>query len=95
MGASSGSRISSSRRSRNGKRKLESQINVVPYIDVMLVLLIICMVTTPLLKQGVKVDLPSAHAHKLKTKNLNTNLSHFLYYHLVKKSYLIDFQIET
>ena len=70
MGASSGSRISSSRRSRNGKRKLESQINVVPYIDVMLVLLIIFMVTTPLLKQGVKVDLPSAHANKLKTKNL-------------------------
>ena len=37
-----------------------SEINVVPYIDVMLVLLIIFMVTAPLLMQGVKVDLPKA-----------------------------------
>ena len=37
-----------------------SEINVVPYIDVMLVLLIIFMVTAPLLSQGVKVDLPQA-----------------------------------
>jgi biopolymer transport protein TolR len=39
-----------------------SEINVVPYIDVMLVLLIIFMVTAPLLTQGVKVDLPDADA---------------------------------
>ena len=52
------------------KRRLEAQINVVPYIDVMLVLLIIFMVTTPLLKQGVKVDLPTAYANKLENKNL-------------------------
>jgi biopolymer transport protein TolR len=39
-------------------RKLMSEINVVPYIDVMLVLLIIFMVTAPLLSQGVKVELP-------------------------------------
>ena len=38
-------------------RKLMSEINVVPYIDVMLVLLIIFMVTAPLLSQGVKVEL--------------------------------------
>jgi biopolymer transport protein TolR len=38
------------------------EINVVPYIDVMLVLLIIFMITAPLLKEGVKVDLPSAGA---------------------------------
>ena len=56
-------------RNRN-KRKLEAQINVVPYIDVMLVLLIIFMVTTPLLKQGVKVDLPNAHAKRLSTKDM-------------------------
>ncbi|SDJ69307.1 protein TolR [Microbulbifer yueqingensis] len=43
-----------------GKRKLVSEINVVPYIDVMLVLLIVFMVTAPLLMQGVKVDLPDA-----------------------------------
>ena len=39
-------------------RKLMAEINVVPYIDVMLVLLIIFMVTAPLLSQGVKVELP-------------------------------------
>ncbi len=45
-----------------GKRKPMSEINVVPYIDVMLVLLIIFMVTAPMLMQGVKVDLPEAEA---------------------------------
>ena len=39
-----------------------AEINVVPYIDVMLVLLIIFMVTAPMLMQGVKVDLPEASA---------------------------------
>jgi biopolymer transport protein TolR len=42
-----------------------ADINVVPYIDVMLVLLIIFMVTAPLLKQGVEVDLPQAPAKAL------------------------------
>jgi biopolymer transport protein TolR len=42
-----------------------SEINVVPYIDVMLVLLVIFMITTPLLSQGVKVDLPQAAAEPL------------------------------
>ena len=48
-------------RSRN-KRRPMSEINVVPYIDVMLVLLIIFMVTAPMLMQGVKVELPQAEA---------------------------------
>ena len=47
------------------KRRSMSEINVVPYIDVMLVLLIIFMVTAPLLKQGVDVDLPTAPAKTL------------------------------
>lgn len=47
------------------KRRSVSEINVVPYIDVMLVLLIIFMVTAPLLKQGVEVDLPTAPANPL------------------------------
>ncbi len=47
------------------KRKPIAEINVVPYIDVMLVLLIIFMVTAPLLKQGVDVDLPNAPANPL------------------------------
>ena len=46
-------------------RKLMGDINVVPYIDVMLVLLIIFMVTAPLLSQGVKVELPDAAAEPL------------------------------
>ncbi len=41
-------------------RKPMSQINVVPYIDVMLVLLVIFMVTAPLMQQAVEVDLPNA-----------------------------------
>ncbi len=48
-------------RQRTRKRPMAS-INVVPYIDVMLVLLIIFMVTAPLLTQGVKVDLPQTDA---------------------------------
>lgn len=42
------------------RRKVMGEINVVPYIDVMLVLLVIFMVTAPMLTQGVKVDLPQA-----------------------------------
>lgn len=44
------------------KRRLVAEMNVVPYIDVMLVLLVIFMVTAPLLTQGVSVDLPQADA---------------------------------
>jgi biopolymer transport protein TolR len=47
------------------KPKLMAEINVVPYIDVMLVLLIIFMVTAPLLTQGIKVDLPQAGAEPI------------------------------
>ena len=46
-------------------RKLMGEINVVPYIDVMLVLLIIFMVTAPLLSQGVKVELPKDGAESI------------------------------
>lgn len=48
------------------KKKLLAEINVVPYIDVMLVLLIIFMVTTPLLMQGVEVELPQSTAEAIK-----------------------------
>ena len=50
------------------RRKRMSEINVVPYIDVMLVLLIIFMVTAPLLTQGVKVELPQADSQNIETK---------------------------
>ncbi|HWK49013.1 MAG TPA: protein TolR, partial [Steroidobacter sp.] len=49
---------------RRGKR-LVAEMNVVPYIDVMLVLLIIFMITAPMLTQGIKVDLPKAAAEPL------------------------------
>ncbi|MCH9026565.1 MAG: protein TolR [Proteobacteria bacterium] len=50
---------------RNKQLKLMGEINVVPYIDVMLVLLIIFMVTAPLLTQGIEVELPDAAAEPL------------------------------
>ena len=49
------------------KRKLMGEINVVPYIDVMLVLLIIFMVTAPLLTQGIEVELPKAGAEPIES----------------------------
>jgi biopolymer transport protein TolR len=50
---------------RKRHRRLMGEINVVPYIDVMLVLLIIFMITAPLLTQGITVDLPRAGAEPL------------------------------
>ena len=50
------------------KRRAMAEINVVPYIDVMLVLLIIFMITAPLLNQGVKVELPKAKAAAIANK---------------------------
>jgi biopolymer transport protein TolR len=47
------------------RRKLMGEINVVPYIDVMLVLLIIFMITAPLLAEGIKVELPKAGARPI------------------------------
>jgi len=44
------------------RRKPLSEINVVPYIDVMLVLLVVFMITAPMMTAGVKVDLPNADA---------------------------------
>ncbi len=47
------------------KRRAVAEINVVPYIDVMLVLLIIFMITAPIVQQGVKVELPKLSANSL------------------------------
>ncbi|MGZ5612779.1 MAG: protein TolR [Methylobacter sp.] len=47
---------------KNGRRKPMAEINVVPYIDVTLVLLIIFMITTPMLQTGVQVELPQAES---------------------------------
>jgi len=48
-----------------GRRKPVSDINVVPYIDVMLVLLVVFMITAPMMTSGIKVDLPNADADPL------------------------------
>ena len=52
------------------RRRLMGEINVVPYIDVMLVLLIIFMITAPLLTQGVKVDLPKGAAEPIEAQRI-------------------------
>ena len=51
--------------SKTQRRKPMAEINVVPYIDVMLVLLVIFMVTAPMMTQGIKVDLPDADSGPL------------------------------
>ena len=57
---------------RKRRKKLMSEINVVPYIDVMLVLLVIFMITAPLLSQGGKVDLPKAAAQPVDSQDRET-----------------------
>ncbi len=47
---------------KRARPNIDAQINIVPYIDVMLVLLVIFMMTTPIIEQGIEVDLPSAEA---------------------------------
>ena len=51
------------------RRNLISDINVVPYIDVMLVLLVIFMISAPLMVQGIQVNLPQASSEALPVKN--------------------------
>tara|TARA_B100000900_G_scaffold210871_1_gene178738 strand:+ start:864 stop:1274 length:411 start_codon:yes stop_codon:yes gene_type:complete len=51
------------------RRNLISDINVVPYIDVMLVLLVIFMISAPLMVQGIEVNLPEASSEALPVKN--------------------------
>jgi biopolymer transport protein TolR len=56
------------KKDRKPRKGLVAEINVVPYIDVMLVLLVIFMITAPLLSEGVKVNLPKASAEALDSK---------------------------
>ncbi|MHB1586794.1 MAG: protein TolR [Acidiferrobacteraceae bacterium] len=58
--------------SRRNRRRLMGEINVVPYIDVMLVLLVIFMITAPLLKEAVKVQLPQAQARAISNPDQDT-----------------------
>ena len=52
------------------KKPLKSDMNVVPYIDVMLVLLVIFMVTAPMITSGIKVDLPQANSTPIESKDM-------------------------
>ena len=51
------------------KKPLKSEMNVVPYIDVMLVLLVIFMVTAPMITSGIQVDLPQANGNPIESKD--------------------------
>ena len=68
------------------KKPLKSDMNVVPYIDVMLVLLVIFMVTAPMITTGIKVDLPEANSSPIESKDapaivsLNKDGQYFLQY---------------
>ena len=72
------------------RRSLVSDMNVVPYIDVMLVLLVIFMVTAPMLQQGVTVDLPTASTEILPTEKnepmiVSVDVKGFYYLNIVEK----------
>ena len=57
------------------RRRIMAEMNVVPYIDVMLVLLVIFMVTAPMLQTGVQIDLPDANADTLESNGSQAPLS--------------------
>src|SRR5690606_5055981 len=57
------------------RRKPMSEINVVPLIDVMLVLLIVFMVTTPLITQGIKVELPQANSEVMEEQEITLEIT--------------------
>ncbi|MBT3437037.1 MAG: protein TolR [Oceanospirillaceae bacterium] len=66
--------MSAIRRPRSKRHKPNAEINVVPYIDVMMVLLVIFMVTAPMMTQGVNVDLPQAKSDPVESNELSEPL---------------------
>ena len=80
------------------KRRLLAEINVIPYVDVMLVLLVIFMVTAPFMIQGINVDLPEVDSQPIQkaasdnvTISLNSNGDFFLEFESIKnKSLSLD-----
>ncbi|GAB1583222.1 protein TolR [Phyllobacterium phragmitis] len=76
MGMSVGNQgLQSGRRRRSRKKALMSEINVTPFVDVMLVLLIIFMVAAPLLTVGVPIDLPETQAKAMNTQTTPITVS--------------------
>lgn len=78
------------------KKPLKSDMNVVPYIDVMLVLLVIFMVTAPMITSGIKVDLPEANSNPIASEDapamvsLREDGSYYLEYKDIKKPVSLD-----
>lgn len=75
------------RQGRRNRRKPMSEINVVPYIDVMLVLLVIFMITAPMLTQGVDVELPKAQSAPIENSEADVLIASID----AKGNYYIDF----
>src|ERR1700737_3062335 len=69
MGANGSAQTATSGRRRHRRRSVMSEINVTPFVDVMLVLLIVFMVSAPLLTVGVPIDLPQSQAKALEQNN--------------------------
>ena len=69
MAASTASMVSAGGSRRRRRRAIMSEINVTPFVDVMLVLLIVFMVSAPLLTVGVPIDLPQSQAKALEQNN--------------------------
>ena len=78
------------------KKPLKSEMNVVPYIDVMLVLLVIFMVTAPMITSGIKVDLPEANSNPIVSDaapamvSLKADGSYYLEYKDIKQAVSLD-----
>lgn len=83
------------------KKPLKSEMNVVPYIDVMLVLLVIFMVTAPMITSGIKVDLPAANGSPMESKDapamvtLDKDGSYYLEYKEYKAEPLTLAELQT
>jgi biopolymer transport protein TolR len=76
--------------SNNGSRRFLSEINVTPFVDVMLVLLVIFMVTAPMMQEGVDVNLPQAKGKSLPSKEKRMTVS----INSTREVYLNDRKIE-
>jgi biopolymer transport protein TolR len=84
------------------KRRLLTEINVIPYVDVMLVLLVIFMVTAPFMIQGIDVDLPEVDSQPIEraasdnlTISINSNSKFFLEFESFKNKGLSIDELET
>lgn len=88
--------LSGSSRFKRIKKPLNSDMNVVPYIDVMLVLLVIFMVTAPMISSSIKVDLPEASSTPFESKStpaivsINKDGAYFLNYEQYKDTQRIS-----